>query len=145
MWEVVSATTYRRRMPPVPRLALSLAILRAECDWLWPRRQRVSDGWIGDEAHQGRISDHNPDREGIVRALDVTCAGIRPRMLVNGALAHPATEYVIWDRRIWSRDNDWRAAPYDGPDPHTAHVHVSIRHGSAAAGRHVRWLADPSA
>lgn len=131
-------------MAPVPRLALSLAILRAEVDWLWPRRQRVADGWIGDVAHQARVSDHNPDADGIVRALDVTCEGIRPRMLVNGALAHPATEYVIWDRRIWSRDADWRAAPYDGPDPHTSHVHVSIRHGATAAGRHVRWLADPS-
>lgn len=145
MRTAVSQFRYRTQVPPRPRLALSLAILRAEADWLWPDRQRVSDGWIGDPAHRKRQSDHNPDRDGIVRALDLTCEGLRPRMVVNGALAHPATSYVIWDRRIWARDADFRAAPYHGPDPHTSHVHVSILPGAGAAGRHGRWLASPGA
>lgn len=128
---------------PIPRLALSLALLRAEVDWLWPNRSRASDGWIGDAEHAARASDHNPDHRGIVRALDVTTSGIEPRLLVNAAVQHPAVKYVVWDGRVWARVNDFRPEPYHGPNPHKTHVHVSIKAGPAPALRHRRWLPMP--
>jgi len=36
--------------------------------------------------------------------------------------------YVIWNREIFNRDRateGWR--PYDGPNPHNHHMHVSIK------------------
>lgn len=124
----------------MPRLALSLAILRAEVDWLWPTRSRATDGWIGDVRHVTRTSDHNPDARGIVRALDVTAAGINPSTVVAAACHHPSTRYVIWDHEIYSRRYGFRPIPYHGDDPHTSHVHVSIRRGPLAPRRHRRWI-----
>lgn len=34
--------------------------------------------------------------------------------------------YLIWNRRIWQNGN-WQ--PYNGPSPHTDHVHVSFNAG----------------
>lgn len=134
------APSFFRRAPQVPRLALSLRRLAREVDAAWPDRETSSDGWIGDAAHLSRQSDHNPDSRFIVHALDVTAAGIRPRALVARAIKHPATEYVIWNERIWSRRYDFDPRGYDGPDPHVSHVHISIKHTRAAEGNRTRWL-----
>jgi len=64
------------------RLAPSLKQLRTEVDVAWPMRSKRSDGWIGDAAHLARTSDHNPDADGIVHALDITAEGINVRRLV---------------------------------------------------------------
>ena len=43
----------------------------------WPKRDRASDGILGNADHQASVSDHNPcwtcsgDRAGVVRALDL--------------------------------------------------------------------------
>src|SRR5690348_4917594 len=34
--------------------------------------------------------------------------------------------YVIWDRHITGPSHGWRWDPYDGTDPHTNHMHVSV-------------------
>jgi hypothetical protein len=69
-------------------LAPSLVALRAELDAKWPRRDRSSDGWIGDAAHSSRASQHNPDWSsvppGSVDALDER---IRSIQLIRDALA----------------------------------------------------------
>jgi Putative peptidoglycan binding domain len=120
-------------------LAANLAGLRREINAHWPHRDKKSDGWIGDSAHQGRKSDHNPDDRGVVHAIDVDTDGIDPRLLVRRAIKHPTTQYVIFNRTIWSRTHDFRARRYTGADPHTGHVHISGRHGSQFEGDGTGW------
>lgn len=128
------------RAPAVPRLALCLRILAREVDARWPDRATRSDGWIGDVRHQSLPSDHNPDADGIVHALDITTAGIMPLTLVHDAIEHPATEYVIYSGRIWSRSHNFRARTYSGDDPHVSHVHLSVRHAEVFERSRRRWL-----
>lgn len=125
-------------------LAPSLAALRSEVDERWPERDRASDGWIGDPGHAARVSDHNPDWSagGVVRALDVDADGINVRRLLTEVIGDPRVWYVIHNRRIYSRTYDWRALAYLGSNPHTMHVHISLRH-SRDAERDTRvWLGD---
>ena len=99
-------------------LAPTLRVLRDEIDTRWPRRDRRSDGWLGDASHQARHSDHNPDPDDrSVNAVDVDVDGIDPLLVVPQAVANPATQYVIYNRTIWSRNRDFRAARYTRIEP----------------------------
>jgi peptidoglycan hydrolase-like protein with peptidoglycan-binding domain len=120
-------------------LAANLAALRREIDARWPNRDRRSDGWIGDAAHQGRASDHNPDARGVVHAIDVDRDGIDAGTLVRRAIRHPTVHYVIFDRTIWTRDNDFRSRRYTGDNPHTGHIHVSGRRGHGHENNPTPW------
>lgn len=113
------------------RLAPSLAVLRDEVNRRWPQRSKRSDGTIGDAAHSARRSEHNPDGLGIVRAIDITAAGIQPMTLVQAAIGDPRVHYVIFNRQIWSRAHGWRPRRYTGANSHTQHVHISIRNATA--------------
>lgn len=121
-------------------LAQSLKNLRSEINARWPHRDKSSDGWIGDRAHQGTNSDHNPGPGGIVRAIDIDKDGIDPWFVVARALKHPSTEYVIFNRTIWSRSYGFKARRYTGSNPHDKHLHVSIRHSSSAYSSSQSWL-----
>src|SRR3990167_8493968 len=108
------------------RLANSLAVLRGQIDAAYPLRNRASDGWIGDAAHTTVKSEHNPNTEGVVTALDITHDPAN--RLHGGDLAEwlnddSRTWYVIWNRKIW--DAKW--LPYNGPNPHDRHVHISTK------------------
>jgi hypothetical protein len=88
-------------------------------------------GWIGDAAHQGRVSDHNPDELGIVRALDIPhdpAHGLDSYELANHLrdIADPRIKYLISNRRIWNPavSKAWR--PYNGSNAHDQHLHVSV-------------------
>jgi hypothetical protein len=120
-------------------LAANLATLRREINARWPNRDKRSDGWIGDAGHQARKSDHNPDHRGVVHALDIDKDGIDAVLLVRRAIQHPTTQYVIFNRTIWSRGRDFRARAYTGANPHTGHVHISGRHGSEFENNHAAW------
>lgn len=114
-------------------LAPSLAKLRDEVNASWPGRSKASDGWIGDRAHRNRKSDHNPNSRGSVNALDVTVKGIDKSALIAAAKRHPSVQYIISDRKIMNRDiGNFRARNYSGSNPHTAHVHISIKQNRAA-------------
>lgn len=120
-------------------LANSLVVLRNEVNASNPNRDKGSDGWIGDAAHQARVSDHNPDKKGCVHAADFDKDGIDPDRLVSVAIKHPSCAYVIWNRTIWERDRNFAAHAYTGDDPHTGHAHVSINYTSAAENSGQAW------
>lgn len=112
-----------------------LVALRSEFNRNFPRRDKASDGWIGDAAHQGGQSDHNPDGRGLVHAIDVDedlrAPGASMRECVDEVVRrHRAGQdnrltYVIYERTIWSASYDWRARPYRGSNPHDKHAHFS--------------------
>jgi hypothetical protein len=45
--------------------------LRDQIDTWFPDRSTASDGWMGDSRHSASKSDHNPDKSGVVRAIDI--------------------------------------------------------------------------
>lgn len=115
-----------------------LVTLRAEFNSLSPNRDKGADGWIGDTAHASRTSDHNPDSQGRVLALDIDSTGPWPggvtdfnafNMMVESLRGDDRLEYIIWNRRIASRDQGWKWRTYTGSsDPHINHAHFSARH-----------------
>ncbi|MGI6245759.1 MAG: hypothetical protein ACOYJQ_08325 [Pseudochelatococcus sp.] len=135
------------------RLAESLKVLRQQVDAIAPGRSRISDGGIGDQAHQSRNSDHNPwvrdGAVGVVTAFDITDD---PR---NGCSAGQIAEailrsrdfrikYIIWNRRIAYSRGVGEAAPwtwlrYGGDNPHTRHVHISVKSEKAAYDSRRAW------
>jgi hypothetical protein len=129
------------------RLAHSLTSLRGEVNFRWPGRSRASDGTLGDAAHASRTSDHNPNAAGVVRALDITAAGIDcpwyAQHVVNlGKSGHPALKnhgYVIWDRRAAYASSGWVWKPYTGTNPHTKHCHVSVGRDAAQYDSRQVW------
>jgi len=131
-------------------LAPSLARLRTETNTAWPARDHSSDGWIGDTTHQtsgmpeNGGSDHNPNRRNIVDATDTDVTGIDPAVFVARAIRHPATNYVIYNRRIYSRAHGFASRAYTGSNPHDKHIHVSIQQNTAAENNTTGWgLAAP--
>lgn len=111
-------------------MAKSLETLLAQLNMMYPHRSKESDGGIGDAAHASRLSDHNPwYGPGIVTARDFTHDpdnGIDCRNLANWLTTSSdrRIKYVIWNRRIWDRSSGWQ--PYNGTNPHTKHLHLSV-------------------
>lgn len=128
------------------RLAKSLEQLRDEVNATWPTRDKASDGTIGDPAHAGTgsASDHNPwvideNGVGVVRAFDIDSdldgngvdsasqlaehfrqlGAAGDNRLINGG-------YVIWSGHIASENGSWWWRTYNGADPHTSHIHLSV-------------------
>lgn len=131
---------------PDAYLAPSLARFRTSINTRWPGRDKSSDGWIGDKAHQARTSDHNPDsKTGVVRALDIDSSGVHVPSVIAAALLHPSTRYVIHNRRIYHVDNGFRPRKYTGSNPHTGHIHTSIEHTKTAENSKTSWAPVSSA
>lgn len=128
-------------MSGVATLPLVLRNGRADINAAWPARmtQRSgydSDGWIGDAAHRNRPSDHNPDSNGIVHAIDVDVDMLDPARLLAAVLKHPSTRYAIYKDRIYHRNNGFKATKYTGI--YHGHIHWSIEHTTAARNSDVR-------
>lgn len=132
-------------------LAECLVELFREVDARWPQRDRGTDGWVGDASHQARVSDHNPDWSagGVVRADDIDKDGIDVPELLAALTGDSRVEYVIHNRRMmrsYSKTIDghtyepWEWAPYYGDNPHTGHVHVSIKHARSAETNTAAWF-----
>jgi hypothetical protein len=116
------------------RVANSLLVLRDQIDALYPGRNKESDGTIGDAAHQATASDHNPDAYGVVHALDIThdpSHGLDIELLADSLCASQdeRISYIIANEQITGPAYDWKWANYDGSDPHTNHLHLSVLSG----------------
>lgn len=121
-----------------PRLSLSAIQLREQIDDSFPDRDRSSDGWIGDTRHAARKSDHNPDAQGWVRAIDIDrdLSGKtgKPDLMPDlvdqiRALAKSGDKrisYIIFDGKIASSKKSWNWRTYDGINKHRHHAHVSF-------------------
>ncbi|HBV11392.1 peptidoglycan-binding domain-containing protein [Glutamicibacter bergerei] len=122
-------------------LAPSLKQLRDEINDAYPNRDKSSDGWIGDAAHNARVSDHNPDYAdgGVVRAIDIDEDGIDTAALLAIVTKDPRVSYVIYEGRIWGGTR-WRK--YTGSNMHRQHIHVSIKHTNAAESGHAWGYGD---
>lgn len=110
------------------RVAECIIVLQKEVNAKYPNRPKESDGTYGDARHQAEVSDHNPNGAGVVTAWDITaapfCDDLAKRL---ASVNEPRVKYVIWKHRIWSRaraTEGWRL--YDGADPHTSHIHLSV-------------------
>jgi hypothetical protein len=123
---------------PQGQLAPSLVALYDEVDEAHPNRSTASDGTIGDAAHAGRTSDHNPalyKGKRYVTAADVT--DWDPRFDADAFLERLRTgrdrriKYAISDGRFFSSyasgsREAWEWAPYSGPNGHFLHIHISV-------------------
>ena len=117
------------------RLAKSLVKLRDQVNAAYPSRDKKSDGTVGDLAHRSRKSDHNPDHNGIVKALDID-ADLSPTQSVKSLVdvlfqnRDIRLKYIIFADRITTLDaqgriSDWK--PYKGLNPHRQHAHFSVK------------------
>jgi hypothetical protein len=114
--------------------------LRLQVDDSYPDRDRRSDGWIGDTRHQARASasDHNPDANGIVRAIDIDrdlSGKAKPDLMPDLADQirlfakrdkSKRISYIIFAGKIASPRMGWRWRKYSGINPHNSHLHISF-------------------
>jgi hypothetical protein len=116
-----------------------ITTLRKQIDDRWPKRDKRSDGIVGDSAHAARKSDHNPDSRGYVHALDIDedlrGSKMDSEWLARQIIAYARNKrpgssrlkYVVYEDRIasgsyprqfWTwRNGDWG---------HEHHMHVSF-------------------
>lgn len=135
------------------KLAPCLVQLRTQINAAYPDRSKGSDGTIGDEAHAASKSEHNPDPDGTVRAIDIThdpAHGLDGNRLAAQLVTSRDSRilYVIWNRRIarsYSKPGipAWSWAPYAGLNAHKTHVHVSVTVAGANNTRPWRIVAAP--
>lgn len=125
-------------------LTLGLQNLRRQVDATFPGRDKTSDGWIGNEAHQMHTSGHNPDDTAgskpawngdpdtlpEVRAWDMDNdlgPGVDAQDLVDHMRRLPGLSgvirYMIYNRTMYHARDGYAPTPYAGDSPHTEHVH----------------------
>lgn len=137
------------------RLVAAGVTLRKQIDQTFPGRDKGADGWIASAEHRRRspVSDHNPDANGWVHALDID-ADLIPwnpaasrkaaQHLVNelvqyaasGALGSHRIKYVVFNDRIASGTYaktwwQWRGNGYG----HFGHIHISFTGENRRTGR----------
>lgn len=121
------------------QVAKSLLRLRDQINAAVPARNKRNDGTIGDAAHSARVSDHNPDTDGYVKAMDITndpAHGVIARHIAQAIVdsRDRRVKYIISNRQIVAGDggpSPWRWRSYSGQNPHTEHVHVSVKKASS--------------
>lgn len=139
--------TYRR--------AKAIDTLVAEFNTLFPKRSKISDGWIADADHATRDSDHNPwvkDGDvGVVTAQDITedSEGGHTE-IVDWAFSviiknrDRRVKYLIHEGKILrSYDKPgipaWTWSPYTGTNAHVKHGHISVNSDKASYDSTAPW------
>jgi hypothetical protein len=127
------------------RPARSIPVLQRQLDAAYPGRSKASDGTVGDRRHTTgeHVPDDDVDGDGrgegprvddIVRGVDVTndpAHGCDTWRLAQALVASrdPRILYVISNRQICSSVvSPWKWRAYNGEDPHTGHLHMSLVH-----------------
>jgi murein L,D-transpeptidase YcbB/YkuD len=135
------------------RLAHGLEQLRRQVNVRWPNRSKESDGSIGNAEHSARESDHNPDTDGVVKAIDIThdpLHGFDSYAFADMLLKNQDSriKYVISNRRIGSGDagpQPWIWRKYTGANPHDHHCHISIKKDAAHFDSDADWKIEGTA
>ena len=119
-----------------PRLCKAATQLREQFDDCFSDRDRTSDGWIGDSRHSARKSDHNPDEQGWVRAIDVDrdlSGKAKPDLMPDVAdqlrllaKSDKRISYIIFAGKIASSKKGWAWRTYEGINKHDHHCHISF-------------------
>jgi len=118
-----------------PKLCAAGVQLRDQIDtWFPDRCTKSPEGWLGDSRHSARKSDHNPDRFGWVRGLDLnsrlessdSLAPYLADQIRIAAKSDPRISYVIFNGRICSKILNWKWRKYKGINPHVKHIHISF-------------------
>ena len=118
-----------------PKLCAAGVQLRDQVDtWFPDRCTKSPEGWLGDSRHSARKSDHNPDKFGWVRGLDLnsrlessdSLAPYLADQIRVAAKSDPRISYVIFNGRICSKILNWKWRKYKGINPHKRHIHISF-------------------
>ena len=120
------------------RLVEAGVTLRDQVNRRFPKRDKASDGWIGDQAHRARRSDHNPDKDGWVHAIDIDAdlgaKGDAERLadqlleLARNRKDGGRLKNIVFRNRVASGTYpetfwEWR---HDATLGHQSHIHVSF-------------------
>ena len=110
--------------------------LREQIDDDYPDRDRRSDGWVADARHIAKgNSDHIPDAQGIVRALDIDddlgahkeeAYALVEKIRKCAKKGDKRIKYIIYDGKIMSPILGWKRRKYNGANPHRSHFHISF-------------------
>ena len=125
--------------------------LRDQVNARWPKRDKQSDGWIGDSAHANRASYHNPDKRGYVFAIDIDenfgigklRDGGAAKRFANELLAysrstlpgHDRVLHVVYEDKVASGTYKatwwkWRGKGYG----HQQHIHITFTEAAVKNG-----------
>lgn len=136
------------------RVAKSLESFRNQINALSPNRSKASDGTIGDAAHATKNSDHNPwvksGTVGIVTAMDITndpAHGVLSQAIADALIASrdDRIKYVISNRKIAAGTDGpspWQWRSYGGSNPHSHHVHLSVKSDASHYDNTSPWNLD---
>jgi hypothetical protein len=123
----------------MPKLSKAGVQLREQFDDSFPDRDRTSDGWIGDSRHGSRISDHNPDEQGWVRAIDIDrdlSGRAKPDLMPDlvdqirkacQSGRETRISYIIFEGFIYSSKFKFIKRKYTGANKHNHHAHFSFK------------------
>ena len=125
------------------KLVAGGVVLRAQINGRYPKRDRRSDGWVGNYEHSQRVSDHNPDKNGWVHALDIdenmgkgrwrngrTAMALANQLRLYAKSGLPGSDrikYIVYEGSLASgtyRAEWWQWRP--GNWGHYQHIHVSF-------------------
>jgi hypothetical protein len=125
------------------KLSKAAIQLREQIDDNYPERDKRSDGSIGDFRHSKTVSDHNPDSNGWVRALDIDAnlnahkseMAYLANQLRQNARRDKRISYIIYNSKMASPKSLWKWVKYRGINPHKSHIHISFKKKADTDGR----------